>query len=308
MAGKALVAVPVTKALILFTVAGSAMFKMDMRRGDLEQISDVTGMVVSLPWCYNGFVELMTGSSLFITMRYLEKIKGSRKFGAYLVMSSSISLILHLLLYKLTLTHSLRYVRCGPHPILASMLVQYFMEIPASQSMVSEKFHVYVIALYYFFITGSWASALIGLIGGLIASSTKLPFQSMKLPKLVVSTLTSLTSWFDPIPSPGLTPGEIMAELHGQSLADGPYQDQLLPDGRSFGGVRHRNRVADPELQAAIQQSLMGSSQPDNSQSLVSDATVQQLVAMGFGEGPSRAALQQCGGSIEDAVAILSSQ
>eukprot|EP01060_Flectonema_neradi_P029631 TRINITY_DN4134_c1_g4_i1.p1 TRINITY_DN4134_c1_g4~~TRINITY_DN4134_c1_g4_i1.p1 ORF type:complete len:309 (+),score=25.72 TRINITY_DN4134_c1_g4_i1:40-966(+) len=308
MASKALVAVPVTKAIILFTVAGSAMFRMDMRRGDIEQVGDIAKMIISLPWCYSGFIELMTGSSLFVTMRHIEKVKGSRKFGAYLFISSGISLFLHLLLYKLTLTQSLRYIPCGPHSLIASLIVQYFMEIPSSQSMISEKFHVYVIALYYFFITGSWASALIGLVGGLIVSSTRLPFHSMKLPKMMVSVLSSITGWFDPVPPQELTPGEIMAELHGQSLADGPYQDQLLPDGR--GGIRRRNRQADPELQAAIQQSL-AAGQPGGlpqAPPSVSAASVQQLVDMGFNEGASRTALQQCGGSIEDAVAILSSQ
>eukprot|EP01063_Lacrimia_lanifica_P028575 TRINITY_DN419_c0_g1_i1.p1 TRINITY_DN419_c0_g1~~TRINITY_DN419_c0_g1_i1.p1 ORF type:complete len:315 (+),score=96.92 TRINITY_DN419_c0_g1_i1:90-1034(+) len=308
----AMVGVPVTKGLLLCTFLGTSLGRLSFKPVGLDAVDggDVARLAV-LPWCYGGIGEFVVGSLLFVMMQTLERWWGSRKFTSYLLVSGGMALILHVLLYRGTGWAPLKAVRPGPVSLIFALLVKYWTDVP-STSLASEKLFVYLSALWYGHTSGAAGQALMGVLGGLLASSTRLPFRKLLLPKRIAGWFAGVQDVLDPSDGkPKPTPGEVMAAVTGQATPDGPYQEQLLPanawdmaGGRGGRGIRRRVATEhddDDDDGGAPPAAASGGF----GNVVVNPADVESLVAMGFEEQSARVALEQAGGSIEQALSYL---
>ena len=236
---------PVTKCLLLGIVMGSSLTRLVARAVNIETIeAGEVARLLFLPFCCVSVGDIVASSFLLSAMRTLEQWWGSRQFASYVLTSASIALALHVAVFKATAYSPLRLVRPGPAPIVFSLLVRYAAEVPASRHLLSDKGLIYASSLWYASSCYATQPAL-GVVAGLVASSTRLPFRALRVPASVASAFSSLRLVLEGGEQGGgggaagrSTPGEIMASLHGQNLQDGPYEEQLLPshDGWGVGG------------------------------------------------------------------------
>eukprot|EP01064_Diplonema_japonicum_P010076 TRINITY_DN17427_c0_g1_i1.p1 TRINITY_DN17427_c0_g1~~TRINITY_DN17427_c0_g1_i1.p1 ORF type:complete len:310 (+),score=28.48 TRINITY_DN17427_c0_g1_i1:122-1051(+) len=303
---EAFLGAPVSKGILLGCIVGSSVTRMMMAPISLESIG--AGEVAKLTgswWCYTSMGDLVLGSILVLALKNIEKWCGSRKFASYILISGSLSMIVHLLIFKVLGVQSYRHVRPGPISLIFTLLVKYFIEVPSS-SLFSEKVMVYACALLYCQTASALPQATSGVIGGLLTISTVLPFKDFRIPKVISNAVWAIGKYLETKPSVKATPGEIMAHLHGQGPQDGPYQEQLLPGHNEvWGGIRRRRPVHDPELEHALNESLAMTQPEAQPQPSFTGASLTSLTDMGFDAASARQALTQAHGSVEHAIQIL---
>ncbi|KAJ9463767.1 Rhomboid-like protein 18 [Diplonema papillatum] len=329
--------VPVSKAILLGTVAGSSigsMTRYGLKPLNLEAALDAHDfsklvLVPIMPFYCNALTGLVLGSLIILAARPLERWSGPRKFSSYVAMSTTLALVAHCLLVKATPFSALKTLKPGPTALLFSLVVKYHFDVP-STSWFSTKMAISYMAIIYSSMTGTNAQAVMGVLGGLLTCSTVLPFRNLLFPQWLCSLIGRVSPLLESTPPKQRSPGEIMAFLHGQGPQDGPYQEQLIPT--RFGaqpGLRRRARTEDPDLAAALEESLQqqppaqhaqqqwqqqhwqqqfGDVPSSSSASVAPDFSpdsLQALLDMGFEEPASRAALSRAGGSVDLAINFL---
>ena len=319
-------------------VVGGSLTRLAMRSVNIETVEPAEVLkLITMPLCCNGISDLVLGSFLLFAMRTLERWWGSRKFASYVVVTSSLALSLHILLFKATSHASLRFVRPGPASFVFALLIRYVSDVPSSH-VVSEKIFVYASALWYAWSLNDMAQVGMGITAGLLAASKRLPFRGILLPKKLSHIFAPIAELLE-TKTETASPGDIMAALHGQSQQTGPYQDQLLPgegewDYGQFGGhagfaratagpgvggagggvgggvgnnLRYRGNAADGDGVGGGGGGGGGGGADFDPRppAAIPEESVQALTDMGFDETSVRAALEQTGGSVEGAVALL---
>jgi membrane associated rhomboid family serine protease len=138
--------------------------------------------------------DLIAPIILLYQFRFFERTYGTRKFLAAVLFHISGAILLQLLFYSF----------CGPfssglNPLIFALVVQYWLDVPKGAvsvfGVLSEKSGLYFLALQCFHTRPSCASALLGVLLGLLYRRPELPFQRLRVPEslLQLLRLTSIT-------------------------------------------------------------------------------------------------------------------
>mmetsp|Transcript_36412 Transcript_36412/g.113465 ORF Transcript_36412/g.113465 Transcript_36412/m.113465 type:complete len:448 (-) Transcript_36412:44-1387(-) len=120
----------------------------------------------------------LCGIFLFYRFRQFERHWGASKYGAFLMITTTISSLLSIALVVLGRDGFLQEVACGPYGILFATLVQFYHEIPSVTSFdimgfrLSDKSLTYLVALHLllFRVPGTLAASVTGIIAGWLYS------------------------------------------------------------------------------------------------------------------------------------------
>eukprot|EP00210_Caulerpa_lentillifera_P003313 g3164.t1 len=263
---------PVLKALCL-TTTGSSVLWQAMQQNFVKPISPVLKPFVRA-FVFKKTGELIFGVALLYYFRILERQTGSRKFGAYAVVVSTISFGLQ---SAIETAYKLKPLPSGPYGFIFASFLSLVFDIPPSQRLsfcgvpLSDKAFTYIMGLPLMFSNGtaSMMAAACGVLAGFTYNSNLFNIRKFRFPVFVNLLLSN-------------TVGRL---LMGRS-------DRPIITMNSTRTTRHRQ----------------SQNTGQNSQSrgvVVSETAIQQLLSMGFEEDRVRTALQMTNNDIQSAIAML---
>lgn len=228
--------------------------------------------------------ELLFGALLTYYFRLLERQMGTSKYGAYAIISCGIGYALEA---GLTATAH-RSSASGLYPLLFANMVAFFFEVPSLQRFsvlglsLSDKSFIYLAAMQLLLSNAqqSAASAVAGVVAGLMYHSGLLGLRTLKLPRIVEDLFNASL-------------GRIIGgPTQRQQIFVTPAAQNVALAGGGGGGFGGGGSplAARPRTMPPIEPS---------------EEAIQQLVDMGFDAGRARQALRQANNNVERALQAL---
>lgn len=293
---------PVSKGFTYLTLGASVLCALG-GGGEWQRLSSSALLggqwwrLVTSQLAYGSTGELVIGMMLGYMGRTFERRMGSRKFGAFLLVSTAVSMSLQAAV--LLRFPALRAISGGPYGVIFSIMVLYYACVPKIQPRLfgvlgldfSNKGIYYLLGLQLMLNDG-WRSAvpsLSGLMAGCAYRSHVTGLSNWRVPAYVVRLLAPLGALLETRRPPGLPGDALPPEWRaGDGVgANGGHQERLIGD--PFGGAWGRN--AAPAAQALTQPP------PEES--------IEVLVQMGFSRDAALRALQRSGNDVQRAANVL---
>jgi len=184
---------PITKSIIFITGFLSVLANSLNLRQTLEL--DKEGLskfelwrLITSRFLFLGTSEIICGLILLYMFRIFERQMGSRKYGAFVVLSFFVSTFLESILLLFYLEDTVSF--SGPYFLIFAELVQYFYDIPSLAPISffgNDKLFGYFFALQLFFsqYPPSGYLALCGIVAGLLYRVEFLGLEKFEFPKSI---------------------------------------------------------------------------------------------------------------------------
>uniref|UniRef100_A0A7S0XF64 UBA domain-containing protein n=1 Tax=Chromulina nebulosa TaxID=96789 RepID=A0A7S0XF64_9STRA len=194
---------PVTRGFIVLVLFSSLTI------GSVDISFDLNRILMGELWrllfshiAFTNMAQAVVGSITLYTLRIFERQMGIKKFGAFIVISYLLSIVLQIA--AIVIISSLGFDNyipsSGPYFIIFSLTYLYYAHVPHLQSRrlgvlgidISEKSWIYVLLIQLLLSDGfnSSGSAAIGWLIGFIYDSNTVGIQSIRLPKFVENVLS----------------------------------------------------------------------------------------------------------------------
>eukprot|EP01035_Chromulina_nebulosa_P017009 gene17009-22511_t len=257
---------PVTRGLMFLVLISSLTI------GSVDISFDLNRILTGELWrllvshiSFNNMAQAVVGSITLYTLRIFERQMGIKKFGAFIMISYLLSIVLQIA--AIVIVSSLGFENyipsSGPYFIIFSLTYLYYAHVPHLQSRrlgvlgidISEKSWIYVLLIQLLLSDGfnSSGSAFIGWLIGFIYDSNTVGIQNIRLPKFVENVLSILSNFlhslfFRPtIPNMQQHGVPIGRDIGIGALSDfNEYRDMLRPNNLN-NNTRYIPSVYNPE-------------------------------------------------------------
>jgi len=251
MSTSGLTKAPVSKgvlAIATLTTLGASAYKASARLG--LSLDTLVGRrevwrIFTCHFAFSTAGELVLGLVLLYTFRQFERHWGSRRFGSFLFLSSSLSSLIGVGFLALLRNSSPNLIFAGgPYGIIFASLVQYYFDIPTVNQVrvfgfaASPKTVTYLLALQLAVATpGSTLASLSGLLAGLAYRSRVLSLRRFALPAPLCNVFAALFLPFLASPPAQHPP-------HPQRGQRGEYgRGQPVPRDQAYGGFQDEQAI-----------------------------------------------------------------
>jgi hypothetical protein len=180
-------------------------------------------------FCFESTAETFVGLLLLYMMRIFERHLGPRKFGAFIVLTLLLAIVLQLLVNVIKSSLDLVEMKSqanGPYTLLFALLVLYQKYVPKIQPSrfsilgleLSEKTGTYLLASHLFLnrFVESIIPSVSGLIIGYLYVNDHLGLQSFRLPTVIENVFSLLAKIFS-----FMLPASINSETSGSTTSSG---------------------------------------------------------------------------------------
>ncbi|GAX85707.1 hypothetical protein CEUSTIGMA_g13121.t1 [Chlamydomonas eustigma] len=283
-----------TKVFLIATVGGSIItqaFRASRRPGL------ALGATLSRLFVFKNSGELFVGAFLLYYFRILERQYGTAKFGAFAVVVTGISTLIHLIASRFS---AIQEPPCGPYGLIFACLVQFVYSVPASNKFtvlglkLNDKAFTYLAALHLMFSGGlsSLTAAAGGVLAGLLYRLDFLGIKRIRMPK-AVNRLFERTfgSWLQ------AGPGQAQNFVSSSSATGRP--------GHPVGASHARVDTSGHQGGSASQVDRRDNTSQQQQLVHLSEEALSRLIEMGFDRQRAVRALQLSNNDVDAAIGLL---
>ena len=325
---------PVSQGFIILTILATLFLVNDVKSWlslDLNKLAiGQEYRLVTSQLIFDNVPQAIVGSIIIYGFRNFERQMGSRKFGAFLMISFILNLIIELIL-SVIITSSITtlkslIVTSGPFFYIYALVPFYYNYVPAMHSTkykilgipitISQKLWLYVLLIELFFSGGlsSIMSGISGILSGFIYLSNVLGIQRLRLPEFIIVAFNFIGSLYS-------STGNNNNINIGNNQGNG-NQNGLRGGGGGGSGIGARYGTNDMQTQEQTQGHGHGNGMMDAGgagngfgNDAVPDLSafigpppremIDMLVEMGFDEASATRALRATGNNLEAAASRL---
>lgn len=297
---------PITKTLCILSAALTLLLLRRDNRPNNSLALDIKYLfkgelwrIFTSPLSFNSMPHLVIGLMLMYSFRQFERQLGTRKFGAFFVVSVAISILIQLAIIVVARGCGMDFVpSSGPFFFIYSLIPLFYQYIPTLHPTklqvlglsFSEKSWTYILACQLLFSDGtdSFGAGVAGLVAGYLYTWDGLGLQDYRLPSMVEAPFMALGSVFSSLfqAPAGATPG-------GRPTQRRPRRENI---GGGLQGLG--NQMLPTDMGALFDDRSRLGLQPR-------EEDIQTLMNLGFDRSSVERALLSTGNNIDAAANIL---
>jgi len=182
-----LVHAPITKSVISLTIFASLLAYIFKPSLDKLVRYEFCSLFTSR-FLFLSIGETLCGIALLYNFRIFERQMGSKKYGAYVLLSLFISTLLELFIQYYFSVPTVSY--CGPYFLIFSQLVMYYYDVPSLAPIsffANDKMFTYLFAIQLIFsqYPNSGYLAFCGIVAGLLYRIEFLGLEKLEIPDFI---------------------------------------------------------------------------------------------------------------------------